>query len=472
MIVLTQIATLDNWTSYFYTIIFGCAAQPSPLQFQDIQCVASEPQFLLGTIYFVVFTIFGSYVLLALFVGAIYLGMEEEGKAQSEEERVQECILNIQRSHVDLDLIAIAKYHKAFKLLDITFDNRLGKEELRFGILITEEDFEADDFENLWAIMDIDGSNEVDFSEFILFALELRKMKLAEEEAQKNNNRMRKAISKVTGLSSHTKVVSLSCTLRAKRADLEEALRATHSHHYAQLTPNSGAGSDSTGNSHNNSKKKRRKNSSICRSDESQISVNDTFEVVDAMQLVREKSIGQDLVKPPTSVGAGPGPGGGFGRLTPPPIVEGHEHEHSSDDEEQPQPVGGSKPNPNPNPDSTENSSETPSTSPVPPEEAVGPVPWVTKGFDRKSNQSGKFTANPTQVHPITSPKQLETTLESTLETASTPVKSPLRTPLTPQPPSGMKTNALLRPATFVRIPFIAGEHDHSDNDSDCGELP
>ena len=88
MIVLFDIATLDNWTSYFYPEIYGCATQPPLLQFNTAQCNHPNPQFWIGVIYFVIFTIFGSYVLLSLFVGSIGMAMDEANEEEAENVRI------------------------------------------------------------------------------------------------------------------------------------------------------------------------------------------------------------------------------------------------------------------------------------------------------------------------------------------------------------------------------------------------
>ena len=85
MIALIQIVLHDNWINYANTVVFGCDKQPSPLVFDpEKDCSNPRPQFLAGLLYFIVFTIFCSYILVALFIGAINIAMEEEQERRGE----------------------------------------------------------------------------------------------------------------------------------------------------------------------------------------------------------------------------------------------------------------------------------------------------------------------------------------------------------------------------------------------------
>lgn len=81
-------------------------------------------------------------------------------------------IANLQANVTDLDELA-----SMFKRLDTTKDGKLQKEELRAGLDELAAYFDYDshfDFDELFKMMDSDGSGEVDFTEFITAAIDKR----------------------------------------------------------------------------------------------------------------------------------------------------------------------------------------------------------------------------------------------------------------------------------------------------------
>lgn len=183
IIILFQIATQDNWTPYFYTIIFGCEAQPSPTMFdQDLQCQHNNPQFFLGTIYFTVFTIFGSYVLLALFVGSIGNAMDAAHDRQKSINRVKKRV-KILKDALGLTTAEIEGYREAFDFIDVSGTGRIGAEELKFGLKYADKEMTADQFIECWHKMDRDGTDDIDFSEFLIFMVDVRTLAMERASA-------------------------------------------------------------------------------------------------------------------------------------------------------------------------------------------------------------------------------------------------------------------------------------------------
>jgi len=158
-------------------MVFGCDLQPAPTMFSEEECDKPNAQFLLGTIFFCIFTIFGSYVLLALFVGSIGMAMDEANDDQHEEQRIQRRVKHIQAT-LNLNNYAISRYHDVFRMIDITDTNRIGRDELKFGLRVAGEILAESDFERLWRKVDKDKTQDVDFSEFLTFMLDMRELHL------------------------------------------------------------------------------------------------------------------------------------------------------------------------------------------------------------------------------------------------------------------------------------------------------
>ena len=190
-IILFQIATQDNWTPYFYTIIFGCENQPSPLMFdEEAQCTHSQAQFFAGTLYFTIFTIFGSYVLLALFVGSIGNAMDAAHARQKSLNRVKKRV-KILKHALGLSTAEIEGYREAFDFIDVSGEGRIGSEELHFGLSFADQKMSEEQFEDCWNRMDRDGTSDIDFSEFLIFMLEVRTLALEKANASDPNHVMK-----------------------------------------------------------------------------------------------------------------------------------------------------------------------------------------------------------------------------------------------------------------------------------------
>ena len=177
MLTLFQIATLDSWTNYAYTIIFGCEKQPAPLMFDpSAQCTAPFPNLYGGLFFMGTFTFLSAYVLVALFIGAINIAMQEEQTLLNEDLILLKRVKRIQKER-KLSAEAADRYLKVFQLLDITASNRIGKEELIFGLQLAKEDNLSDEaIDMLYDSIDLDGNGELDFAEFMVFMLDLREM--------------------------------------------------------------------------------------------------------------------------------------------------------------------------------------------------------------------------------------------------------------------------------------------------------
>lgn len=88
MLSLFRVVTLEDWTDVMYINMYGCDAYGYDANSVK-PCVAPKAQPLLGAGFFVSFVLFGTMVILNLFIGVIMTGMEE-AQADAERDRDKE----------------------------------------------------------------------------------------------------------------------------------------------------------------------------------------------------------------------------------------------------------------------------------------------------------------------------------------------------------------------------------------------
>ena len=102
MITLFQVATLENWTDVYYLQLYGS----HNWSFDSIAINATEPMArpIAATIYFVTFILFGTMIILNLFIGVILNGMSEMQREEElrklAEERAQENLSPVDEVHL------------------------------------------------------------------------------------------------------------------------------------------------------------------------------------------------------------------------------------------------------------------------------------------------------------------------------------------------------------------------------------
>lgn len=186
---LFNIATLNNWGDVMYTAVYGCDVFP-PMNTCDHPTAFGVG----GALYFCVFIVIGSFVLLTLFVGVVTTSMEEATKIQTLEREMEQRALDLCNansiSHKELSI-----YRHVFGMLDLDGSGTIESAELLVGlgclnIHPTEEELKS------W-IVDVDINNDgvIDVVEFVTFmiAMKTRKMEatnqLAKERAERKERR-------------------------------------------------------------------------------------------------------------------------------------------------------------------------------------------------------------------------------------------------------------------------------------------
>ena len=170
MLTMFQLVTFDNWGSTMATTLYGCSAQPA---FSRVACDSNQPQFILGSIYYVIIILVGGLVLLALFIGVVSTSMEEANITEQKEAEVRRRARIIQ-SVEQLSDATMQTYFEVFTLLDMTSASLIAKREMQFGLKVAGIDLSQEDLDEIWGKADRDGSSGIDFAEFLEFVMDLR----------------------------------------------------------------------------------------------------------------------------------------------------------------------------------------------------------------------------------------------------------------------------------------------------------
>ena len=101
------------------------------------------------------------------------MGMEEAKKNQDEDNKIFEKAEKV-ASVEKLDRRTVLLYKEIFSTVDLTGSNRIGREEIRFGLKVAGIELNDRAFLEIWRRVDKDGSNAIDFSEFLEFMFDLR----------------------------------------------------------------------------------------------------------------------------------------------------------------------------------------------------------------------------------------------------------------------------------------------------------
>jgi hypothetical protein len=186
MFALMRVATFEDWTDIMYVNERGCARFdnfPYP-EYILGQCDTSLEVSQTGTgwfsvVYFVIFTIIGSLILLSLFIGIIAAEMEAALSGQKAE------IAYKKHSSDQCELAGQTEQHglleKIFKLMDgITPSAGLDRVEVAHMLHVAGWGFNSDDakeqklFDRMFHAVDHDFQEELDFGEFTEYMLTLQ----------------------------------------------------------------------------------------------------------------------------------------------------------------------------------------------------------------------------------------------------------------------------------------------------------
>eukprot|EP00606_Chrysophyceae_sp_TOSAG23-5_P001052 GSChrysophyteH2.ASY1.ANO1.719.1 assembled CDS len=184
IVALFKVATLDNWGDILYLNIYGCDVYPpsfnEPPRMMNT-CKKSHPQPVLATVFFALFVVVGSLVMITLFVGVVTTSMEEATRMQTVELEIETRILDLchERSVTNSQLDI---YRRVFSMLDLDGGGTIESEELRSGLQAVN--IECNDEQlDVW-VKEVDENSDgvIDLIEFIIFMTNMKSKALKEQE--------------------------------------------------------------------------------------------------------------------------------------------------------------------------------------------------------------------------------------------------------------------------------------------------
>ena len=190
VISLFQCATLDDWTPILYINMFGCETNGYD-DFDELGPQHCDPEIgggqpWIAALFFVWFILVGGLVLLTLFIGVVSMGMDEAEMEQKEQKKVEERVWKITTAE-GLEQLEVTLYREVFECVDFTHSNKIGKDELRFGMTIANMTLTDDEFDTIFSKVDKDKSEAIDFAEFLEFMFDLKdQLNHWPEERKKN----------------------------------------------------------------------------------------------------------------------------------------------------------------------------------------------------------------------------------------------------------------------------------------------
>lgn len=114
LITLFRAATLDDWTDLMYTAMYGC--ERYGYDGMEELCTDSNAMGWMGAIFFVIFTVLGSLVLLTLFIGIVATSMDS-AKADQEEEKQMEDRTKRICEELDITIKSLGLFKELFDSL-------------------------------------------------------------------------------------------------------------------------------------------------------------------------------------------------------------------------------------------------------------------------------------------------------------------------------------------------------------------
>ena len=152
-----------------YTNLYGCDVYNAYYQNIPQMCDSPQGQFIFTALFFIVFILFGSLVLLTLFIGVVSTSMTMATQQQETEIEIDAKIVEYMNMN-DMDTYTVDYYREVFDYVHVSEGSFMERDELKLGFKRAKlDDLTDESFEKLWSAVDVDGSGNMDFSEFLLF---------------------------------------------------------------------------------------------------------------------------------------------------------------------------------------------------------------------------------------------------------------------------------------------------------------
>ena len=172
MATLFQIITLDNWNDVLYTNMYGCDLYG--YWYFPWFCTHPNPRLGESIVFFTVYIITGSMILLSLFIGVVTNSLEEAMNRFKEE---QDTIKRARKIGVKykISCYAMRLYHKLFLYMDLEKDGCVDKEELFHAVSASNCPMTVGELDKIWGLATLSKPYGLSFCDFLMLMLMLRK---------------------------------------------------------------------------------------------------------------------------------------------------------------------------------------------------------------------------------------------------------------------------------------------------------
>jgi Ca2+-binding EF-hand superfamily protein len=191
MLTMFQVSTMDNWNEIMYINVYGCDKfgyeEGGFLDAAD--CTDPKAYPVIAVFFFVTFTICSSMVLLSLFLGVVSISMEHQKVEYAMREYLAMEAGEVAADR-GLDKRQLQQFALAFALVDVDGSNEIDEDEITFMLEAgnpDEEISETDVITKMQQLHLLDGKDEVtlNFPEFITFMMTVKEEKEVLEEEKR-----------------------------------------------------------------------------------------------------------------------------------------------------------------------------------------------------------------------------------------------------------------------------------------------
>ena len=218
VVTLFQVVTFDNFIQVMSINLYGCDVYPMEdsgiVGWNEKYCNEPEAQFVNAALFFTINVIIGGFVGTTLFIGIMIASMVHAEEELQRRNTLYAKVRLITRTH-GISKPIIDKYQQIFDFLDITHASRIGRVELKYAFQLTRSSITDEELDRLFKCIDLDGSQTIDFSEFVYFMMEVHFIKF----------KMKKAIFKLERL-----VHILHTRLKGEHYEIEHERRVSDPH--------------------------------------------------------------------------------------------------------------------------------------------------------------------------------------------------------------------------------------------------
>merc|ERR1711871_526599 len=179
ILTLFRCATLEDWTDVMYIQMFGCMRYDQGFDGKShATCTPAVNQSWgwFGMLYFAVFIIVGSFVLLSLFIGVVTATMEEAADQMKQTYLMERKCTKLRKAH-KIPSLVVDHFRSEFGRLDIDKHGEIEKEEMMLALIGYGEAVEPREAAAFFNLLDTDSSGSIDFAEFLQFMCDVNRSK-------------------------------------------------------------------------------------------------------------------------------------------------------------------------------------------------------------------------------------------------------------------------------------------------------